>query len=301
MATEFIKDTKFKPDSLERIAQANEIIEEYQAQGFSLTLRQLYYQFVARGIIPNTIQSYNNLGNVISNGRMAGMIDWEAIEDRTRGVEINAHWSSPKAGIEALRSQYRIDMWANQPEHVEVWIEKEALAGVIEPTCRQWDVPYLACRGYLSQSETWRAYRRIREYAEREIPTTIFHLGDHDPSGIDMTRDNRERAIEMLTFGDAQFPLGEYVSVKRLALNMDQVEQYKPPENPAKQTDARFASYAARFGDKSWELDALDPKTLAKLIADNVRSKIEPLRWTERIEQLKAEKETLDNIIKGLE
>lgn len=300
MATERIKDTNFKPESLMRIEQANEIIDEYQAQGMLLTLRQLYYQFVARGLIENTTRSHSNLGAIISNGRMAGMIDWESIEDRTRGVEINSHWDSPKDGIKALRSQYRIDMWANQPERVEVWIEKEALAGVIDPTCRRLDVPYLACRGYLSQSETWRAYRRLRERAERDIHTTILHFGDHDPSGIDMTRDNRERLEEMLCFGDAEFPLHEHVTVTRLALNMEQVKRYNPPENPAKMTDSRFGGYVVKYGKKSWELDALEPKVLNELITRNINEHIDKALWDERRRELEKEQLLLDKIIESL-
>ena len=83
MTCEFFKATKFRASSLAIIDQANEIIDEYQADGYDLTLRQLYYQFVARNLIPNSQSEYNKLGTAINNGRLAGLIDWDAIKDRT--------------------------------------------------------------------------------------------------------------------------------------------------------------------------------------------------------------------------
>lgn len=301
MATEQFIDKNFHPRSMRLIDTANAIIAEYQAQGFELTLRQLYYQFVARALIENSLQSYKSLGSVINDGRLAGLIDWEAIEDRTRGLEALAHWTSPKSGVEALRSQYRIDMWENQLVRVEVWVEKEALVGVIEPTCHALDVPYLACRGYVSQSEAWRAYRRIRAYAENGQETIVLHFGDHDPSGIDMTRDNRDRLGLFLgaTF-ECDTDVADAVTVHRLALNADQIAKYKPPHNPAKQTDSRFAEYAKHFGLKSWELDALDPKVLATLIRKKVEKYRDADLWNERAAELEKQHATLDKVIAGL-
>jgi hypothetical protein len=300
MPVEAFISRNFSATSLERIEQANEIIEAYSAQGFTLTLRQLYYQFVARGLIENSQKSYKTLGSIINDARLAGLVDWEAIEDRTRGMEQNSHWNSPKDGIEALRSQYRIAMWDNQPERVEVWVEKEALIGVVQPTCRKLDVPYLACRGYVSQSEQWRAYRRILEKFENcEQRTTILHFGDHDPSGIDMTRDNLDRLT--LFIGSRGHDVEDVVEVRRLALNMDQVELYKPPPNPAKSTDSRFAGYLRKFGDESWELDALEPRVIAELIRHNVTELRDTDLWAEKEQQLADELDTLDNIIEGLD
>lgn len=232
------------------IEKANEIIEEYQAQGFTLTLRQLYYQFVARDYIPNRQTEYKRLANIISDARLAGEVDWSAIEDRTRFVRKNPHWESPDQILESVAHQFAFDKWARQPNRVEVWIEKDALVGVIEPACRELDVPYFACRGYSSQSEQWRAGRRFQWNADDNQKTVILHLGDHDPSGIDMTRDNAER-LAMFSHRN--------VEVKRLALNMDQIEEYDPPPNPAKLTDPRAIEYIQIHGNSSWELDSLEP------------------------------------------
>lgn len=269
------EDKQFRSDTLEVIGTANRIIEEYAAQGFVLTLRQLYYQFVARGLLPNTERSYKRLGSIVNDARMAGLIDWSAIEDRTRWLREQPHWDSPASIVEACAAQFKVDRWENQTHRPEVWIEKDALVGVIEGVCRKFDVPYFACRGYVSQSEQWRAGRRHLSWIEGGQTPIVFHFGDHDPSGMDMTRDNQSR---LSIFG---LHTNDHVRVVRLALNMDQVEEHQPPPNPAKLTDARAQGYIAQFGDSSWELDALEPQMIADLIRENVERLIDQDAWEE--------------------
>lgn len=253
----------FRQSTIALIDQANEIIAEYLAEGYELTLRQLYYQFVARAIIPNKDSEYKRLGSVINDGRLAGIIDWKAIVDRTRKIQINGHWDSPSDIIQDSANCYAIDTRETQEVYVEVWIEKEALAGILEQACEPLDVPYFSCRGYVSQSAMWRAAIRIQQkLSGQHHSAVILHFGDHDPSGIDMTRDIRDR-LEMFE---------TEIKVKRIALNMEQVEQYNPPPNPAKLSDSRCQSYISEYGDESWELDALDPRTITKLIQQNINA-----------------------------
>lgn len=273
------QDFAFRDSSLAVIERANRVIAEYTAQGFKLTLRQLYYQFVSRDWLPNTLQNYNRLGSIINDARLAGMVDWEAIEDRTRNLAALAHWDSPSAIVRACAQQFHYDLWDSQPCRIEVWIEKEALAGVFERVCRANDVPFLCCRGYTSQSEMWAGSQRLVQYSERGQKVIILHFGDHDPSGIDMTRDITDR---LKLFGvDLQ--------LERLALNMDQVRRYRPPPNPAKQTDSRFAGYIKSFGHSSWELDALEPRVLSDLVETALNSYMDQdAMLTARRAQLKA-------------
>lgn len=268
----FIKyqDKNFHTRSLAIISVANKICDEYMKDGYTLTLRQLYYQFVARGFIENSIKSYNNLGNVISDGRLAGLIDWDAIEDRTRNLAQQATWGSPAEILEQDSRIFKYPFWEDQPVYIEVWVEKEALAGVIERSAYKWRCPWFACRGYSSQSEQWRAGVRFMNMGK---PVKIIHLGDHDPSGIDMTRDNIDRLY--------MFSEGADVEVTRIALNMPQVEKYNPPPNPTKFQDPRAADYIAKFGNESWELDALDPKVIDKLISDEIKQYINFDTWEE--------------------
>lgn len=244
------------------IRQANRIIEEMREQGYTLTVRQLYYQFVARGLIENNEKSYNRIKGIVNNARLAGYIDLDAIEDRTRFVRKNTHWGSIQSIIRACAASFRYNTWEDQPTHVEVWIEKDALVGVIENVCRTWDVSYLACRGYVSLSEMWKAvYER---WQDLDKPVIVLHLGDHDPSGLDMTRDNLER---LTLFGEEH---DVEVEVQRLALNMDQVDRYQPPPNFAKISDSRAPDYISKYGSSSWELDALEPAVIVGLIEDAI-------------------------------
>jgi hypothetical protein len=281
-------ERRFNKETLELIGRANLIIEEYERQGLSLTLRQLYYQFVARGLLPNTDRSYQRLGSIISDGRLAGLVSWTAIEDRTRNLRGLGHYDSPGEAIRAVRNSYRIDLWAGQPWRPEVWIEKEALVGVVEGICHQMRVDFFACRGYSSQSEQWRAGQRLANYVQAGQRPIIFHLGDHDPSGIDMTRDNRDR-LTMFA--------GVPIQVVRLALNMSQVEQYSPPPNPAKLTDSRASGYVAEYGDSSWELDALNPTILRDLIHDAVYKIRDEDIWDQNLAREAGDLRYLDEVI----
>jgi len=297
----------FGTATLAVIRQAIAIISEYGAQGFDLTLRQLYYQFVARGFIPNKDTEYKRLGSIVNDARLAGLIDWDAITDRTRNLRKLASWDTPAELIDVAARQYRNDLWRSQDIQVEVWIEKDALVGVIEGVCNEYGVPHFSCRGYTSQSEMWAAAQRIGGYIKAGKRVLILHLGDHDPSGMDMTRDIRERlqafivkdyarahrdqlgdgklmfrdvleAMDRATGGDGSDPFRPF-EVRRIALTFDQVEEFSPPPNPAKLSDSRATGYINEFGDESWELDALDPTTLDRLIRDELEEAIDREAW----------------------
>ena len=268
-----------KPATAALVVQAVAIISEYSAQGYDLTLRQLYYQFVARDLIRNSQREYKRLGGIIAKARMAGMIDWDAIVDRTRNLRAWQTWSGPQDALEWLRDRYTLEKWSHQPAYVEVWVEKEALAGVFERVCHQLGVPFFACRGYVSLSEMWSASQRLVGRRDRGKKTVVLHFGDHDPSGIDMTRDIADRTeLFGQTYG---------IDVRRIALNMDQVEEHDPPPNPAKMSDSRAEDYVATHGYQSWELDALDPSVLSEL----VRTEVEQLRDQDLWDDLEAEQE----------
>ena len=282
---------RFRSETHARICEVNAIIEEYLAQGFKLTLRQIYYQMVARALISNTQRSYKQLGGVINDGRLAGLIDWDAIEDRTRAMQCNSHWDDPAEIVQSCARQFRLDTWSDQDAYCEIWVEKEALAGIVEGVCTELDVPYFSCRGYVSQSEMWGAAQRLLQKEEEGKDTFIIHLGDHDPSGIDMTRDIEARL----------FMFGSDVEVRRIALNWDQIDKYNPPPNPAKATDARFRAYQDRYGDESWELDSLEPRVLVQLIEDEVGVLCDDDRRQARIAEQKEARKQLRDVAKRWE
>jgi hypothetical protein len=273
------------------IDNANLIIEEYDKQGLVLSLRQIYYQFVARDLLGNTNRNYKVLGNAIDVGRMNGLIDWEAIEDRGRFLRANSHWGIPQDILRSAAVSYRIDLWSDQPSRVEVWIEKDSLVGIIEDLCRRLDVPCFSCRGYCSQSAMWVAAMRVVANKRNKQDTTILHFGDHDPSGIDMSRDITDRIATLSGFGCAG-----HFQLERLALNMDQVRQYNPPPNPAKLTDSRVGGYMENYGNSSWELDALDPNVLIRLVTDNVVKHRKDRLYKRRLALREADRKRLEYV-----
>lgn len=302
------RQKKFSDEQLEMIRHVNKIIDRYDADGYELTLRQIYYQFVAKDLFPETRKyvmsggkwihsaegsinaepNYKWLGDIVSDGRIAGLIDWNAIVDRTRYVRTHNFWESPQQIIDTCARGFRLDPWEDQEHYIECWIEKDALVGIIERPCNKHFIPYFSCRGYTSLSEMWQAAQRLSDKVDRGHTVTILHLGDHDPSGMDMTRDINDRIRE---FGhDAE------VEVVRLALNMDQVRQYNPPPNPAKLTDSRCAEYVLEHGDESWELDALDVSVIEKLIEDEIEWRIDD----DKLAEVKKKQERMKDDLKAI-
>lgn len=274
----------FGSESMALILMMNGIVDEYLKDGYRLTVRQLYYQLVARDVVPNTERSYKRVTSIVNKAKMAGLMDWEAIEDRTRAFISRNHWESAAELLHASAKQFYMDMWEGQPERVFVIVEKEALAGVLERVCNEYDVPLLAARGYPSGTVLREfCVDQLYEAAQANQSVTILHLGDHDPSGIDMTRDLAER-IKIFTDDISEYP----ADLTRIALTMEQITKQKPPHNPAKQTDARFKSYQQKYGTRSWELDALKPAFLASLVTQHIERHIDDSIWQEREELIKA-------------
>jgi len=261
---EAFQSASFYAESRKTIEQANKIIAKYQAQGYTLTLRQLYYQFVSLGLVENSQKNYKRIGDLLNKARLAGLVDWDAIEDRTRWLRSIPTYKTPLQFLKRATEGYAEQLWSEQETYCEVWIEKDALIGVIERTCNAWRVPYFPCRGYASQSEMYEAGQRFKRKLTQHQRVVVFHLGDHDPSGIDMSRDNDDR-LNMFA--------NSFIEVRRLALNMDQVETYNPPENPTKETDSRHVGYYEQFGDdaSSWELDALSPEVINDLVDEAIK------------------------------
>lgn len=284
----------FAQKSLALIGEINKLVNAYSRQGLVLSVRQLYYQLVARSLVPeNTQRMYKKVAGLINDGRLAGLIDWDMFEDRNREIDKRAAWESGSAILRVCADQFHMDMWKPQEKRVFLIIEKAALAGVMERTCRQYDIPLLAARGYPSVSvvrELALQYFRPALKAGQRI--MVLHFGDHDPSGIDMTRDLKDR-IDMFVAGAGLHP--SHVELKRMALNRDQIEDQQPPPNFAKETDSRIAGYKEDYpwavdanGDAdSWELDALEPAYLRGLVEAEVNLHIDQDLWRRREDEIK--------------
>lgn len=294
---------KPKPAAAKVIEQADAILLEYARQGFNLTLRQLYYQFIARDLFPdewtnshgtkNHDGNYNKLKSIISQAREAGMIDWDHIKDRGRELEIRPHWVSGRQFLDSVSPQFHIDLWSDQPKRVEVWVEKDALSDVINKACYPMDVPNFACKGYTSASSIWEAAhnRFLRKYHAAGQDTVIIHLGDHDPSGIHMTADIETRLSLFSTpTGSGGRPT---ITVERIALNMPQIEEFEPPPSPTKEADPRSADYIAEFGETCWELDALEPALIVRMVRERIEMHLDRDLFNARREYAATERRRL--------
>jgi len=284
---ETFKEINFRPDSLDLIAKCEEIVTDYLGQGLRLTLRQLYYQLVTKNIIRNEERAYKNLSSLVSDARLAGMLDWEAIEDRIRVPVIPSEWENLKDLVDSVLYSYRLPRWETQENYVELWVEKDALAGILRPMADQYHVPMMVNRGYSSQSAMHEASKR---YLNQEKNLTLLYLGDFDPSGEDMVRDIADR-MEMF---------GIDVVVKKIALTLDQVKKYNPPPNPAKHSDPRSREFIEKYGASSWEVDAINPSELRKIIKREIERLIDKDAMRIIIEKENEDKVRLDKAVQEI-
>lgn len=288
----------FGKDALEMIDTINNILATYAEQGYDLSLRQLYYQLVSKNLIVNDEKNYKNLGGLVNDARMAGLVDWAMIKDRGREVVSNPHWNDMSHFVESAAPQFRFDLWSDQDTYVEVMVEKQALEGVLEPVCRELDVPFTANKGYSSQSAMYEASKRFLERAQDGKELFVIYLGDHDPSGIDMSRDVEERLdLFIKTSMNRCDEIGpnepSAVTMKRVALNMNQVRELNPPENPAKLTDSRSTKYIDLFGPSSWELDAIEPRQLAAIVRGAVLEVMDEDKFRKNENRMEKDRKTL--------
>lgn len=298
MAKEYFKGQRFRDKSLALILYCNKVIDQYLQAGLRLTLRQLYYQLVSANIIPNTEKSYKNLGKLVSNGRLAGLVDWDAIEDRVRRPVIWDEDESVQANVRDAIELFRLPRLQGQQTYVELWVEKDALAGVLEPLASEFHTVLMVNRGYSSQSAMYEAAKRINRRVRRYEcgGAFILYLGDMDPSGEDMVRDIDER-LNLFSLGRDGVPIG----VEKVALTMEQVREHKLPPNPAKLSDSRAKAFIERWGRESWEADALPPKVLQGLIRDALDHWLDTDKMDEIIGREDEQKEHLNDLLDGLD
>lgn len=291
MAVEEFIPKAFTSAHKQIIRQANQIVDEYLKQGYRMTLRQIHYQFVSRDLYENTQQNYKRLGNVLDAARKAGLMDWDAIVDLTRNLRRIPVWDKPETALEQVHKKFKLDPWDEQPtlRRVEVWVEKDAATGIVQPTCDALRIPYFSCRGYSSSSLLYEAGKRLASYRAAGYETLVLYVGDHDPSGVQMTETNDER-VSLYARAPIEF--------RRIALTLDQIETHKPPPNFVKETDSRTKWYIDKFGTEDcWELDALSPSVVDQIIRGHVEPLIDREAWDATIKREEEHREVLSEII----
>jgi hypothetical protein len=281
MAKEQFVDIAFRTKTVALIQKANVILNANVKAGYTMTLRQLYYQLVQSGVIENNKNSYERLGSVINDARRAGLVDWAAIEDRGRNLNKWGLYKDPNDFLNQMIKYYLEDIWRDQDTYVETWIEKDALIGVLERPCGHFRVPYFACRGYPSTSELYVASKRFDRQAGKGKRGVILYLGDHDPAGMDIPRANQENLDLFCRRAD--------IELKRIALNMDQIEELGiVSDQTTKVGDSKSFGYEDTHGtDICWELDALTNQFIDEL----VRAEIEKLIVNPEIFQQRRDEE----------
>lgn len=256
MAKEFFKEHQFKGESAARLQQIIDVVEKFDEMGYKLTLRQLYYQLVSANLIPNNDKEYGKLSEQLTHARLAGLVDWDIIEDHGRQPQIHPEWETLGGLVDSAAASFRLPRWADQKYYVELWTEKDALSTVLLPITNKYHINLVVNRGFSSTSAMYHASKRIIEAESNDKIPVILYLGDHDPSGLDMDRDIRDR---LKIFGFDIKPL-------RIGLIMAQIQKFNPPPNPAKLSDSRAAKYVEQYGESSWEVDAIPPQELSKIV-----------------------------------
>ena len=278
-----IRNIKFQKSSLELLDKIKIILEDYNQRGIRVTLRQLYYQLVGAGFIPNNDKQYKKLSGLLTKARYSGLVSWEAIEDRGRNPNIPNTFKDVSELLKIAAESYALDRWQEQEYYVEVWTEKDALSSIIVPITRKYQVPMVVNRGFSSASSMYESAQRFLEHSDKKI--ILLYLGDHDPSGLDMDRDIQARLNEF----------GVSVEVIRIGLTYEQVQQYNPPENPTKIKDVRAKEYIKKYGYSCWEVDALKTEVTQQLIEENILKYLDLDKYRQVQEQEQKDLEELKN------
>jgi len=258
-------------------ANALAILSEYHDQDIVMTLRQLYYQFVARGLLGSGQQVYNRVGSATRDARLDGTIPIDWIEDRGRHVgstrtqcfdDVDDAMQRAASEISVLPLRHlQYGRWYAQQTKVFVWIEKEALAGVLEDRCERLGVGLFPCKGYPSVSSISAWVTETYNALEEGDSATVIYLGDHDPDGIQIPRSAHSMIAQVQRVKDEHFKY----EIDVVALTMAQINAHNPPPFPARVTSPRYQRYVDETGTQdAWELDALDPITLRTLIDSEV-------------------------------
>jgi hypothetical protein len=317
------RNTKIGPERLAKIKVINKIIGEYQRMGYKMTLRQLYYQLVSRDIIANKLREYANLSGLLTDARMCGLTDWDAIEDRLRIPSTPNSWDDAEEGLETIIDLFELPRMREQKVCIEVWVEKDALSGVLKRVTRKFHIPILVNRGYSSASAMFDAYNRFKKAREEKHKVRILYLGDYDPSGMDMIRDVEHRILEFFIGRQADLleSKGKSEDAKILrklepelhrqvlfnsgyldfqvipiALTREQIDQYQPPPNPAKMSDPRANKFVGEHGETSWEVDALPPEVLDQILTDAIEGLIDMEKYREVMSLEEAETDRLRDL-----
>ncbi len=249
-----------------------------------MTIRQLFYRLVSVQALENSVPEYKKLSRVMTDARESGQVPFEWIVDRSRPTYAPTVFDNLKDGLMALRNCYRKDYWQDQPAHVEVWTEKDAIIGSIEPVTDELGVTVRVSRGFTS---TTRVHEIASVFSGVFKPISVFYLGDHDPSG---------RAIELDLY-ERISSYGPDFQMERLAIREKDIDDFNLPPLRIKTSDTRAVAFRREFGNRCVELDALPPEELRSRVRQAIEKNIEEEAWGRALAIEKAEQESIASIV----
>ena len=222
-----------------------------------MTVRQVFYQATVRHLVEKTEGGYSKVQTDLVDMRRGGRLPYGWIVDNTRMMRKPNTHSSIEHALEETAMLYRKSLWHDAPSYVEIWLEKDALSGVVYPITSEFDVPLMVARGYASLSFLHGAAEYI---GSLDVPVYIYHLGDYDPSGVNAGEKIEQTLRALAPDTDITF--------QRIAVNREQIEQWNLPSRPTKMTDTRSKG----FGNISVELDAIEPAVLRSLVRHHIEA-----------------------------
>jgi len=263
------------------VEQRRESLLDIVSEMQPMTVRQVFYQATVRSIIEKTEAGYTKVQTDLALMRRAGELPYEWLADNTRWQRKPRTFNSVEEALKQTAQLYRKNLWASADAYVEIWLEKDALAGVVWPVTAAYDVPLMVARGYASLSFLHTAAEFINDLT---VPAYIYHLGDYDPSGVNAAEKIEQTLRELAPYAEIYFV--------RIAVTPGQIQEWNLPTRPTKASDTR----AKNFGEISVELDAIEPEVLRTI----VEAAIELHLPSEQLEVLKAAEESERELITSL-
>ena len=253
-------DIQLSDEESDTLASIELLIEEYNDHGITLSPRQIYYQFVERGLVPNETEWCRHVEQVVATGRMLGRLDWDHIADRPLAVRAHHQFADPLDALTQLVENYAASLWDEQRWKIEVWVEKDAMVSVVGPLCYEYHIPFYTCAEIVSLSEQRRAGDRARRIRNRNEKALMIHFGDYNEEMYARAERNMQRTL--------RFSGGAPIEMRRIALTWDQVEEFKLPVDP--RSDRHNVNY---------EIEALDPVILDRNFRELVSDLIDEDAW----------------------
>jgi len=246
-----------------------------------LTIRQIFYQLAVMGIVPKSQAGYRAAQYQLGRLRRLGTLPYGWIADNTRWQIRPTVYNGLSSAMEAWHVSYRRDLWESQSVHIEVWVEKDAIAGVVSPITRKYGVPLYVARGFSSITFV---YDAVRELQEVRKPVYIYHFGDFDPSGVSAGKALRD---ELALHGmNAHF--------ESVAVTLEQVERLQLPALHVNRKDPRAKTWPHSF---VCELEALPPNVLRDTVENCITRHIDPWEWKGAIRAEELERQTLRRVL----